>query len=86
MGAPANLKQPGRLLWALIEGIRSAVDLHAWLDLVESADANDLRPAFGERLAATACRIALNMIWIREHERPAFERDWVAVADVLTRA
>ncbi len=85
-GWPSDLK-PASLLWHVVAEINSPPRLHSWLDALESFSLADVRNCFqGENVDYFGCQIATDSVWMAEHLKPAPERNWSLVADVLERA
>jgi tetratricopeptide (TPR) repeat protein len=71
----------GQLTWFLAMGIKSPDDLTLWLktiiDLGPALQAEALVGPKGEH----CCQLAIDRVWMAEHERPASEQDWQRILD-----
>ncbi|MCK4658274.1 MAG: hypothetical protein KAV82_02025, partial [Phycisphaerae bacterium] len=71
----------GQLTWFIAMGIKSPDDLTLWLQTIADFNPTLRDEALAGRKGEHCCQIAIDSVWMAEHERPSSEQDWQGVLD-----
>ncbi|MBD7965950.1 hypothetical protein [Fictibacillus norfolkensis] len=67
---------PEEMIWLLSHSLNSAIEIDAWIDMLNSLTHDQVKRAIKSELTHDCCLAIANRIWLNEHNKKKEERNW----------